>query len=415
METSWGRGAGSARAWRRLAAFFVAVSLATMGACSGEGGDLPPSSTESPQGPSSSAQRAHAKTAGPVSSGEWGPNAPRLRVVGQDLLPPNSSEPIWLRGYNWGWWDTAQEKDAAANVKRGANIIRMPFRWYFSGKKSDIRETKAPGHISPEGLVKLDQFIDWAADEGLWVVLFAGSDLGAGDSDDNYWTNPALRKEFFETWAFLAERYKNHPQIAAYELLSEPHPKKPYTSKDLHSFYDDLIDVIREHDTQTPVMIGPNDHYDIRLLEEAYTKSDSKVIYTTNFYLPTEYCKPNNRGDQNPDLITYPGTYIDRDGKKQKLNANKLAEELQPAIDFRSHRDAPVLVGQIGCVGEAPGLLDYTADALDLMRQEQFHWTFWTYRTTEKTNKEHGIWYYPNNKWKMKKDLDQVVKDGLKP
>lgn len=92
-------------------------------------------------------------------------------------------------------------------------------------------------------------------------------------------------------WEFLAERYKDTPYIAAYELLSEPHPPKPYTGADVRELYEELTTRIRAIDPDVPVIYGSNDHYDIRLMDEIYSTGTANVIYTFNFYEPTEYVK----------------------------------------------------------------------------------------------------------------------------
>src|SRR6476620_842342 len=70
----------------------------------------------------------------------------RLHIQQQEFLMADNN-PIMLRGINWGWWGTALQQDASAAVAMHANIIRIPFRWYFTGASSDIRQTDAPGHI----------------------------------------------------------------------------------------------------------------------------------------------------------------------------------------------------------------------------------------------------------------------------
>lgn len=340
------------------------------------------------------------------------PTIQRLTVEGNKILLPNGN-PIELRGLNWGWWDTAQSQDAKEAVVMNANVIRMPIRWYFTGDKSDIRDTKSPGHISPEGLKQLDQYIDWCAEQKLWVVLFAGSDQGAGDNSQNYWTNPELRKEFLEMWEFIVDRYKDKPYIGAYEILSEPHPKKPATSKDLLQFYEQAIKVIRNHDKKTPVMIGANDHYDINLLEGIYTKIDPNVIYTFNYYLPTEYCKTDKQREKGLPLITYPGTYKDKYGKTIYLNKDYLSIILQPALAFRDKYNVPVFVNQVGVRSEAPGHLQYINDVMDIFYQNHIPFTYWTYRTRSDES-QHGLyWLDKSNVYHPKNEQIELLKKAF--
>lgn len=341
--------------------------------------------------------------------------AERLTVAGEQLLGPDG-KPVWLRGFNWGRWGTAMPEDGRGNAERGATVVRIPFRWYFNGPKADIRSSGAPGHFDPGGLKHLDEQIRWATDAGLWVVLFAGSDKGAGDSREaNYWNNPALRQEFMEAWAFIVQRYKDTPRIAAYELLSEPHPKKPATTADLRRLYEDLIANVRRYDSRTPLVIGADDHYDINQLQGVYTRVDDKLIYAANFYLPTEYCKPWRRQNAMAAPNAYPGHYVDRHGVTRRLDKDALAVLLKPALDFRARNRVPVFIDQVGCFGSAPGVLDYTRDVLGLFKANQLHYAFWTYRNFHAGPLEHGLWYNPGDGWKLKTDLDAVLRAAMAP
>lgn len=316
----------------------------------------------------------------------------RLDIQGKTLFTPEGNA-IELRGVNWGWWGTAQSQDASETIEMGANVVRMPFRWYFNGEGSDIRQTGAPGNIKPEGLIQLDQYIDWCIEKKLWVILFAGSDKGAGDADENYWTSKPLREEFIETWTFLAARYKDKPYIAAYEVLSEPHPKKPYSSDDLREFYEELITEIRKVDSNTPVMIGANDHYDINQLNDVFTSIDSKIIYTFNFYLPTDYIKPEKREAAGLPIVSYPSVYTDFDGNEVHLDKELLTEMLQPALAFRESRDVPILVNQVGARSRCPGHLQYMTDVGDIFYRNKVAFTYWTFRTRDDEN-EYGLYWY---------------------
>jgi Cellulase (glycosyl hydrolase family 5) len=390
------------RAWSLVALTINTIVL--FSACQLAPSKVAPAVTTPPEAPTKSV------TPSPVQSDVVSPV--RLRVSGDKILTPEGN-PIELRGVNWGWWGTAQSQDAREAAVLGVNVVRIPFRWYFEGEKSDIRDSNAPGNISPEGLRLLDQYINWCIEQKIWVVLFGGSDRGAGNSQDNYWTNPELRQEFFETWEFLVQRYRGLPYIAAYEILSEPHPKKPATSKDLLKFYQEAIEVIRRNDPQTPIIIGPNDHYDINQLEDVYTNQDNKLIYTFNFYLPTEYVKTQKRAERGLPLISYPGTYEDRDGQTITLNKEYLATLLAPAIDFRSKYNVPVFVNQVGVRSEAPGSLQYMADVLDLFYQNNIAFTYWTYRTRH-NNSQHGLyWMDENGTYHPKRDQIEVLRRAL--
>src|SRR5205814_948010 len=151
---------------------------------------------------------------------------PRLSVSGAQVLDPQG-HPIILRGYNWGQWGTVLPQDAADNVTQGANSVRIPLRWWGDWRDGvDSRDPGAPGHIDPAHLAILDQTITWATSHHLWVTLFVDSNYGQGAAGrtDNFWTDPAMKKQFTEVWQFLTRRYLHTPLMGAYEILPEPNP-----------------------------------------------------------------------------------------------------------------------------------------------------------------------------------------------
>jgi aryl-phospho-beta-D-glucosidase BglC (GH1 family) len=339
-----------------------------------------------------------------------GPAAGRLRVDGENLVGQDG-KPIVLRGFNFGWWGEATESDADEAKRMGANVVRLPLRWYFEGDKSDQRDPAAPGNIKPDGLATLDQTIDWLTKRGIWVILFMGADRGAGNDDHNFWTDKKLRDQYLDTWQFLATRYRSTPYIAAYELLSEPHPKKPYTAADVRGLYDEAIARVRTVDSKTPLIVGANDHYDIGLLDEAYTDVDHNIVYTANFYLPTEYIKPDKQPKGEKPLVY--GQTIAHNGTTTTFDAAFLESLLEPAKAFRAKRHVPVFINQVGARSALPGALAYTHDVLDVLTRNSIGFAWWTFRTRS-TAAEYGIyWQDDAGAYHRKDDLAETLQRSL--
>jgi len=113
--------------------------------------------------------------------------AARLSVDGDKILDP-SGVAIELRGWNWGQWGSEQAQDAADNAAQGANVVRIPLRWwgFYNNEdqtsdpvtRIDSRSDDAPGHIEPQHLRALDRMIRDAACHGLWIDLFLDSNCG---------------------------------------------------------------------------------------------------------------------------------------------------------------------------------------------------------------------------------------------
>ena len=207
------------------------------------------------------------------SLGSREPNPARLTISGSKLITP-SGQAIQLRGFNWGHWGKAQPQDAADNYAQGANVVRIILRWWglYGSPEINSRDDKSPGHIDPEHLAMLDSYIKWATDAGLWVVLAVDSDCGQNGLQDssnqkfcdpenkygakghNFWTDVSMRQKFIEVWKFVANRYKDTPRIAMYEVLPEPNPAGG-SAADVTGFYKEVMRAILSVDSRTPFLL----------------------------------------------------------------------------------------------------------------------------------------------------------------
>lgn len=308
---------------------------------------------------------------------------PRLVVSGEKILDP-SGAPIVLRGYNWGQWGTAQPNDAADNAAQGASSVRIPLRWWGDWKPGvDCKDSASPGHIEPGHLALLDQTIAWAVSQKLWVVLFVDSNYGQGanGATDNFWTDAAMKQEFVEVWQFLVRRYGSLPYIGAWEILPEPHAVD-VTDAQVKDFYDSIIPVIRAIDPKTPIVVGPNDSYNLHRLEASFTTIDPNLIYT--------------------------GDYFIFDNTLGRL----------PQIDaFVAKHHAPVWINQVGIQSGDSDAQTKARDVLGALRTRGVGFAWWTYREQATNPKTHGIYYLdPSNPtaWLVKPEWLALVGDYLK-
>ena len=154
----------------------------------------------------------------------------RLHASGSDIVDEAGNRVV-LRGYSWGAWGTAIERDGMDNAAQGANVVRLPLRWwgqYHAGVDSYV-DDPTQHYVDQAHLTMLHDDIEWATRAGLWVVLFLDSDCGQDASSDttycmgqNFWNNPAMRVHFVDLWRLFVTTYCDHPLIAVYELLPKP-------------------------------------------------------------------------------------------------------------------------------------------------------------------------------------------------
>ncbi|MEU4220611.1 cellulase family glycosylhydrolase [Actinoplanes sp. NPDC026623] len=319
------------------------------------------------------------------------------------IIDPTTKKSIVLRGYNWGEWDTAQfPKDPNENVAQGANSVRIPLRWwgdYKTGVDSYDKTATTTGYIEPCHLKLLDETIKQAVDKHLWVILFADSDNGQGsgpDQENNFWNpkNKDKRDQFKELWRFLTKRYQNTPYIGALEILPEPNlntggkgSPTPQDDDDVRFFYEEFIGVIRGIDRDTPIVVGPNDLYNIKRLNNVVTSVDDNIIYTGDYFI-------------------HEGAPLDR---TQDLSA------------FQNTNNAPVWINQVGIPSGATEDLDdnardEAARVLDDLNDRGIGWSWWTYRVRTTKADTHGIYYVDPtdaNNWIRKDKWYELVGEHL--
>jgi hypothetical protein len=327
---------------------------------------------------------------------------PHLAVRGQDIVDP-AGNPILLRGWNWGHWGKTQPTDAKENAAQGANVVRIPLRWwgFYEGHGIDSRDEKASdtAGINPAHLKHLDEMIRWASDAKLWIVLFIDSDCGQnGTQDDkekrycdprgeypkgrNFWTDKAMRQKFLAVWRFIANRYRDTPYIGMFEPLPEPNPPG-VPDEQIKAFYAEVMGVIREAAPGIPLLIGGR-AYKAPEIRDVYDPTWKDVVYTGNLFLHSR-----QRG-------------------ADEASVNQLRARAKNALDLRAQHKVPVFVQQVGVrSGDDPSVKAVKA-VLSHLNQNRIGFTYWEYRGASNPN-EYGVMYQRGNEWVAKRDWIDAI------
>jgi hypothetical protein len=311
----------------------------------------------------------------------------RASISGSQILDGNGNK-LRLRGMNWGSWGKSLTTDAADDASQGANVIRLPLRWWGKYGTPDVESrlvtATATAQINPANLAILDAQIAQIAAAGLWILLFIDSNCGQNGLQDaetitycdstgsfaatgrNFYTDPDKRADFINVWKFMAARYQNVPRLLAYEILPEPLGDRDATwADDNVAFYREFIAAIRTVDTRTPFLIGARSSYKIDLVEEAYLSERTDVIYTGNML--------------NPGV-----TQLDR-----------LHERLGYLTTISALHNVPVFVQQLG--RNTIEDLDMTRinAAMSMCNANDINYTIWNKRDNGASPDNYGQ-YYPN-------------------
>jgi aryl-phospho-beta-D-glucosidase BglC (GH1 family) len=151
-----------------------------------------------------------------------------IRARISDLIGPEKTDEFYQ-----AWLDNHTTKaDIDAMAAWGFNSVRLPMHYGLYTLPVD-KEPVAGGQTWLEdGFRRTDELLGWAKANDLYLILDLhaapggqGNDINISDRDParpSLWDDPANRDKMVALWRKLAERYKNEPNIAAYDIINEP-------------------------------------------------------------------------------------------------------------------------------------------------------------------------------------------------
>ncbi len=291
----------------------------------------------------------------------------------------------------------------------GASWVRLSWdKWPTQQRDFLLGSADSYQGLVAEDVAALKRVLDEAQTAGLKVVITPLSLPGmrwaqnnGGKFDDRLWQDKQFWQQSADYWRDLATVLKDHPAIAAYNIINEPAPEKmgglaehvsastmqswyqqhQGSARDLPEFYRRIIAAIREADQQTPVMVDSGWY----AAADAFSYwpqplSDKRVLYSVHMYEPYAATSAPNAKRQTP--FPYPGK-VPYAGSLQYWDAKRVAEYLtQPFNWAKAHGVANhhMVVAEFGCVRTLPGCTTYLEDVLSVLDKQQAHWAFYSFR-----------------------------------
>ena len=291
----------------------------------------------------------------------------------------------------------------------GASWVRLSYdKWQPAERDYLIGNADQYQGLVAKDLQQLIATLDRAHAAGLKVVITPLSLPGMrwaqnnGDHfDDRLWQDKRFWTQSAAFWRDLAAVLKEHPAVAAYNLINEPAPEKQAglaehadaakmrdwyekqvgSARDLPGFYQTLISAIREVDPLTPIMVdagwyGAADAFSYWPAPLA----DSRVLYSFHMYEP--YAATSAPNLQRARPYTYPGLVPFAAGM-QKWDPNRVRSYLQLPLDWAAQHAIPanrMVAGEFGCMRKLPGCQQYLEDVLSALEAARVHWAFYSFR-----------------------------------
>lgn len=263
-----------------------------------------------------------------------------------------------------------------------------------------------------EDLATLRTELDAAHAAGLKVVIVPLTLPGArwsqqngGRFDDRLWSDGAYQDQAAQFWADLAAALKDHPAIAAYNILNEPAPEKMADgvengsnahlrdwqmastggTRDLTAFYEKVITAIRRVDPVTPVMVDGGWFANPRSLA-AWPKalSDDRVLYAFHMYEPYVATSAGNMKREAP--LRYPGVTTQYAGGEVRWDRQLVSAHIGAAFDWAKVQGLSptrVVAAEFGCMRLWADCGTYLTDVMDAVEARGGHWAFYSFREDE--------------------------------
>jgi aryl-phospho-beta-D-glucosidase BglC (GH1 family) len=262
-----------------------------------------------------------------------------------------------------------------------------------------------PYELDQEKLDYLDNAIAWSEEVGLYVILhfrngpgksedtFAS---GEGKTDETVWYSEKEQAKWVEMWAFVARRYKNRPNIIAYNLMVEPHPEDPAKQEPADAdvwtgLAKRITDAIRSVDKETPIIISSTWWSNPIGFQNLKPTGDLRTIYAFHMYEPTDFTHQSFEwaGKGNVSALVYPGMiYSDVYEETRYWDKNLLQEFLDPVLSFQKKYNTPIFIGEFGCNRKVSSCVTYLDDLLSIFEDRGWSYTYFLWRDIDEFDYE---------------------------
>jgi aryl-phospho-beta-D-glucosidase BglC (GH1 family) len=259
------------------------------------------------------------------------------------------------------------DADAAFLAELGFNCVRLPVNYRH------FERDERPFELREEGFARLDGAVRACADHGIYTVLdlhaVPGSQNQHWHSDNPttvavFWRHPHFQDRVVHLWQALAERYRDEPWVAGYNLLNEPADP---TGEVVGPFHDRLVAAVREVDPGHIVFVDGNTYStDFSMFDEPY----ENAVYACH-----DYARAG---------MSFGGPYPG-ETQGQWIDRWFLEEKFLERSRYQRETGTPIWVGEFGPVYTGDPERDeqryqVLSDQLDIYDRHGAGWSIWTYK-----------------------------------
>lgn len=267
--------------------------------------------------------------------------------------------------YNAWYANHMRKIDVDSMAAWGYNVIRLPMHYKLF--TPPIEEEPVKGEITwrKKGFAMIDELIEWCRANDIYLILdLHAAPGGQGENADindynpakpSLWESEANQKKTIELWRKLAERYKDEPVIAAYDMINEPN----------WGFEDHENDLNGCNETQNAIL------WDLqkRITSAIRSVDPNHIIVIEGNCWGNNYRNLPELWDDN--LVVSFHKY---------WNGNEVAN-IQHILDMREERQVPVWLGESGENSNT-----WFTDCIALLEEHDIGWTWWPFKKLRLNN-----------------------------
>ena len=288
------------------------------------------------------------------------------------------------------------KKDVENFASFGIDHVRLAFDQIV------LEEFDNPYHYRDEVFRHIDDFLGWAKEYGLNVILNLHKAVGCycdcGDMK-KLLDEPEYQDRFVALWLEFERRYHDRGREIVFELMNEITATE---SKKWNELYKRTVSEIRSVNPDRIIMIGSACWNNVGMLKELEVLDDPNVVYTFHFYDPFEFT--HQRGVLQPmnhyynrempypcDIQRYRDCQDFLYGNKnayagyEEMGRKFIWDKLKPALDFmKAHPDAILTLGEFGTIRSCPveWRENWCRDVIDFCDANGIPFTIWNYLST---------------------------------
>lgn len=177
------------------------------------------------------------------------------------------------------------EADVRRIADLGLNCIRVPVWWRA------VADPEYGGDFA-----WLDRCIQWCKRNGVYVIIDLHGAPGGQSAESrivgertagDLWKDDGYRRQTVDWWKQVAERYRDEPAVAGYDLLNEAYAVDKMST--LAGFYDELYKAIRSVDPDHILFIQDG-LLGFQLLPKPESMGWDNVVYSVHYYPKDTEC-----------------------------------------------------------------------------------------------------------------------------